>query len=379
MKPFTSKYLISLSMIMFLLGGCQVSDSPTELDVDSKGEESTETLAKPRSQTTESIIELVDQSLEREISEEDDSLALANAFLGTLTEQEREDILYQFTAENAARWSNLPASYENRNGLALGDLSDESVIAALALVKSSLSEEGFQTLAEIMKADAFLKNTYKEPEWGANLYFIALVGTPSKTDPWMIQFSGHHLAENIVVNAKEESATPQFTGIEPQPFGWDEKTVVPLEPKQTAMYAMLSSFSEDQLKAAKLSGSFEDVAVGPGKDGEFPASEGIRYTDLAIHQQAYVKEAMKAWVTGASNETAGALLDAYFTEEALADTYIGWAGSRNFKDPGSYIRIDGPRVWIEISTKEGVADPENLHFHTVWRDKLADYGGAFTD
>ncbi|MEU3461886.1 DUF3500 domain-containing protein [Streptomyces sp. NPDC006733] len=38
------------------------------------------------------------------------------------------------------------------------------------------------------------------------------------------------------------------------------------------------------------------------------------------------------------------------------------------------MRIDGPRVWIEFSMHDGIvlADP---HPHTVWRDRLTDYGG----
>ena len=42
---------------------------------------------------------------------------------------------------------------------------------------------------------------------------------------------------------------------------------------------------------------------------------------------------------------------------------------------GSYVRIDGPRVWMEFVVQPAVANPEELHYHALWRDKQSDYGG----
>ena len=56
---------------------------------------------------------------------------------------------------------------------------------------------------------------------------------------------------------------------------------------------------------------------------------------------------------------------------------MGIAGSANLSTAGSYVRIDGPRVWIEFVVQATVADKTMVHYHTIWRDKVADYGGAF--
>jgi hypothetical protein len=49
-------------------------------------------------------------------------------------------------------------------------------------------------------------------------------------------------------------------------------------------------------------------------------------------------------------------------------------------DLGSYLRIDGPRVWIEMAVVEAAAyrDQGWVQYHSIWRDKMADYGGEFT-
>ena len=39
------------------------------------------------------------------------------------------------------------------------------------------------------------------------------------------------------------------------------------------------------------------------------------------------------------------------------------------------MRIDGPRIWMELVVQKAVADPTALHYHALWRDKQSDYGG----
>ena len=57
------------------------------------------------------------------------------------------------------------------------------------------------------------------------------------------------------------------------------------------------------------------------------------------------------------------------------ETYVGFAGSPDFSTKGSYVRIDGPRIWMEIVVQPAIAKPQELHFHALWRDKQSDYGG----
>jgi Protein of unknown function (DUF3500) len=32
-------------------------------------------------------------------------------------------------------------------------------------------------------------------------------------------------------------------------------------------------------------------------------------------------------------------------------------------------------LWIEFSVQRGIIINSDIHYHTIWRDKLADYGG----
>ena len=78
-----------------------------------------------------------------------------------------------------------------------------------------------------------------------------------------------------------------------------------------------------------------------------------------------------------SAEVATDLLGSYLSDTALAQTYVAYAGPANVATSNSYLRIDGPRVWIELSVQGGVIIRNEPHYHGIWRDKLADYGGNF--
>ncbi|PAD35493.1 DUF3500 domain-containing protein [Terribacillus saccharophilus] len=391
----TIRFYVLASSFLFLTG-CATDLTDAEADI-SNASETAEVAEigngqggpegegmQMQSEPKDSIIDIVEESAENNTTESKSEAELAEAFLDTLTDDEKEQVSYDFTEENAAHWSNLPANSQNRNGVALGDLSEESVEAALTLAKASLSEQGYETMLNIIRADEFLTTDTGRTEWGSGLYYIAILGEPSDTDTWMLQISGHHLAENIVFNGEEVSATPQFTGTEPQTFELNGTTLAPIETRRKGMYSIIESLDEDQLAEAKIDEEFRDVVVGADSDGEFPEeSEGILYSDLSEEQQELVKTAIKAWMEDAEEDTAQGLLDVYLSDDALAETYIGWSGSTNYDDVGSYVRIDGPRLWLEFASQQGVGynsgEDAEAHFHTVWRDKLADYGGAFSE
>jgi len=136
----------------------------------------------------------------------------ANAFVSTLSPAERTKCTFGFTSSQRTGWSNLPSGIFQRNGLRFGDMTARQREAALALVASALSREGYQKVTNIMNGDEVLKNagggrTGGRPgapggpggrgggiRFGLDEYYIALLGAPSAADAWMLQFGGHHLA-----------------------------------------------------------------------------------------------------------------------------------------------------------------------------------------
>ena len=331
-----------------------------------------------------------------------DVVDAADAFLATLSEEQRAIAQIELTPQLAVRWTNFPGGSNVRNGVFFRDLKPEQVEAALKVARVALGEEGFSRYQEVRAADdAFAKGrggrgpggpdqkkVGGDPakkkaggvakkkgggggmNFGAMNYMIAFLGKPSKTTPWILQLGGHHLAINIYYKGTTGAATPYHVAAQPTVWKDDQgKTHEPLAPMRESLHGLLHSLTPEQSKQAKLEARFNDVYVGPGKDGKFPAkSEGVPVSELSDASKDFVKKAIAAW-TGDSPQ--GAEYRKLYEAE-LDKVKVSYSGTTNLSDRGDYVRIDGPRVWIEFATQG------SDHVHTIWRDRLTDYGAEFS-
>ena len=87
-----------------------------------------------------------------------DVVDAAEAFLATLSEEQRATAQIELTPQLAIRWTNLPGGSDLRNGVFFRDLKPEQVEAALKVARVALGEEGFSRYQEVRAADdAFAK------------------------------------------------------------------------------------------------------------------------------------------------------------------------------------------------------------------------------
>ncbi|MEK8051097.1 DUF3500 domain-containing protein [Ideonella sp. DXS22W] len=311
----------------------------------------------------------------------------AQAFVATLSSTQQTTVQKTWSLATARQWSNLPAAMVSRNGLAWSSLSTAQQTAARALILKALGSTGNTLHLGLQAADQALVELYGAGSgtYGSGHYYIAFVGTPSTSDFWLLQLTGHHLTYNIAFNGSVKTPTPLFLGVEPKgSFTLNGTTYDPMVAQRTAaadLGAALTTYS-----AAALSGTYSDLLFGAngsgGIDGTYPKSyptgtsgRGILYSALSSADQAKVQAMIRAYVATQATEYADELLAAYLSDSALAATYVAYAGAGNVTSSGSYIRVDGPRVWIEFSVQRGVIISSDIHFHTIWRDKTGDYGG----
>jgi hypothetical protein len=191
----------------------------------------------------------------------------------------------------------------------------------------------------------------------------------------MLQFGGHHYAQNITFsNGAMVSATPLHQGVEPRSWTTSGTTYAPLNQEHDAMIAMLASLSTAQLATAKLTTTFGDVLLGPGKDGQFPATKlGLAVSTLTDAQKQLVLAAIRPWTQDVGDAFGAALLAIYTNE--LNSTYISYSGNITMATNADYARIDGPSVWIEFACQSGAVIRSDIHYHTIFRDHTRDYNG----
>jgi hypothetical protein len=320
-------------------------------------------------------------------------LAAVAALHSALTPPQLALLERPLTRDSATRWSNLPVGVVPRAGLRLGDLNEKQAAIARRVFEAALSACGLALLDDVRHADDFLMPADKRPiGWDGRNYYLSVLGAPSARTPWMLQLGGHHLAYNFTFNGKKPGATPLFFGTEPIRFELHGVAYGPLDVQSAAMRSLATAIAPH--RQAKLSGTFTDVVKGvevtmvPGQlphggtDTGFPQTypggttdRGVLYPALTPDQQAQVRAALRSYASLPGAAISQPLVAAYESAAALQETYVGYAGATDLSEKGSYVRIDGPRIWMEFVVQPAVANPAENHYHALWRDKLADYGG----
>jgi hypothetical protein len=339
----------------------------------------------------------------------------ANAFLATLDDAGRQKAVFAFTDDKQrANWSNFPVMMVPRGGISLKDMTAAQRTACMALLSSVLSPRGYEKVQEIMEGDEVNKLTDTGPGgpggrgpggpppqgappsggqnqgpppasnggrppaggaiFGRDLYYISFLGKPSLTEPWMLQFGGHHLALNITIAGERGVLTPTLTGAQPALYKADGKIVRPLGVESDKALALLNALDDTQRKRAILSFQLADLVLGPGQDGKTIQPEGLKASAMNDKQRAMLLDVIAEW-SGIIHESAAAARMAQLKND-IDDTWFAWSGPVT-AEPGknitAYYRIQGPHLVIEYAPQTLGGDPA-LHVHTMYRDPTNDYG-----
>lgn len=310
-------------------------------------------------------------------------ICLAEAFKATLAPGQVAAVQRPYSKAEAARWSNFPQRFARppRVGLGFGSLTAPQLAAAKALMASVLAQgvpnEGYDELEGGLAADDYLGVATKQTEvFGRGNFYLAFLGTPSLTGRWELQYGGHHYAfANTYQGGKIVGVTPSFRGVEPMTaVQANGRTYQPAEQERRAFAALLGSLSPAEQAAARLPATFTDVLLGPGQDGQFPATrQGLRLSSLSAAQQQLALNAIKLYVNDLNPDNAAAILAGYRAQ--LAATYVAYAGGGTMAQASDYVRLDGPGLWLEYSAQPSRDFPGTVHPHSVWRDRASDYGG----
>ena len=347
-----------------------------------------------------------------------DIVHAAEGFLNTLSPEQRQKVMYAFDdATQRARWSNFPTGVVARGGINLKQMSASQQAAAMKLLATVLSPMGLEKVNEIREADDdFKANGSKRgpggrgngppsgPQggpppagqagrppsggpggggrppfssddlFGSSLYYISFLGTPSLTQPWMLQFGGHHLALNITIAGSRGVLTPTLTGAQPASFKLNGKTIRPVGRESDKALALLQVLTEEQRKQAVLTYKVADLVLGPGQDGKKIVPDGLKVSTMDAKQQAMLLDLIGEWA-GILNEPYAAARMVQMKAD-LKDTWFAWSGPTT-AEPGSnitaYYRIQGPHLVIEYAPQ---SDEPGNHVHTMYRDPTNDYGSG---
>jgi hypothetical protein len=301
----------------------------------------------------------------------------AEALLEALDESQKEAVSFAFDDdEQRAHWSNFPTGIFQRNGVKLGDMTDAQQTATFDLLAAILSPKGYQQVVDTVNADQALKESSSGGMlvFGRAEYYLSILGTPSATSPWMVQFGGHHLAINATIVGGDITLAPSLTGAQPASYVLNGATIRPQGIEIDSAFALINALDAGQQAKAVLGAMYIDLVLGPGQDGKVLSPEGIKASELTTEQQALLLKLIAERVEILNLEDAAAQTEKF--KANLADTYFSWYGPTT-AGSAAYYRITGPTLAIEYSP-QGMGGDATNHTHAMFRDPTNDYGKALT-
>ncbi len=305
----------------------------------------------------------------------------AQALVSTLDEAGRAKVQFPFDGPQKTRWSNLPTGIFERQGLRMGDLTPPQRTAATALLQAALSADGYRKVTEIIQAEEVLRagSQAGAPRGGGGRgrglifgeaeYYLAFLGTPSTTTPWMLQFGGHHLAINLTLGGSQASMTPSLPAAQPAIFTIEGREIRPLGRENDKAFALMNALDEKQRGQAILTSRVADLVLGPGQDGRVIQPEGLRASALSPAQQDMLLGLVHEWAGIMADGFAGPRMAEIRAN--LPETWFAWSGPTT-NGSVAYFRIQGPTLVIEYAPQKTVD-----HIHTIYRDPTNDYGAKF--
>lgn len=318
-----------------------------------------------------------------------DAATAAQAFLETLSDEQRETVLYDFTDQSKTiSWTNFPVTFVQRAGLDLTALTPEQREAAMAVMEALLSDEAYETVTGIIGGDEYLLDNSSSTEESLGHYYIAFFGDPSETGSWEIQFGGHHLGIKATLNGADDEITfaPTHLGVQPAIYTTEDGTdVQPFETIYETAFAFLDSLDESQLEQVYQGEQVQDFSCQPGGTCDLDTGTGLAGSELTDEQRQLLLDVIANWAALADEETNTAKLAEI--EATLDDTYISWSGATEYDmstGDGIGFLISGPDVYVGLAAQQGSAgaDVDGVttsgwgHVHTIYRDPTDDYGGS---
>ncbi|GAB3962666.1 DUF3500 domain-containing protein [Spirosoma harenae] len=322
----------------------------------------------------------------------DDMTDAATIFLATLTPEQRQKATFSFDDEERFNWHFVP---RERKGLPLKQMTTQQRDAAMAMLKTTLSAQGYEKVTSIIDMENVLRvidnrppnDTYRDPE----NYSFTIFGDPANKKPWSWRIEGHHLSLQFASSSgKVVAQTPTFFGSNPGILVFDTKMadkrmgdprVNDLPQKGKAIlkqeteraFALLKTFSDDQRRQAVIAEvAYPEIVTSNKRKASLEKMDGLKYADMSKDQRKLFVDLLQAYLVNYRITLAKQQFEK-LEKVGLDNLRFAWAGDLTPElgaGKGWYYRIHGPTILIEYDNTQTNAN----HIHTVVRDLTNDWG-----
>lgn len=300
----------------------------------------------------------------------------ASKFISSLNKDQQLKASFSYDDDERYNFHFVPK--DNRKGISLNELMPSQKEAAMSLMKSCLSADGYRKTTEIMQLEIILKavekrgdsDHYRDP----GKYFISIFGIPGKNTVWGWRVEGHHVAFNFSSSQnKLVATTPGFMGSNPAVVQeGPQKGKEILKDETEKGFTLLRSLSKDQMEAVIIDSiAPADIFTFNKRKALIDHDGGLKWSSMNSAQQQNLLNLIQVYVHRYTKLFADEMMKD-IQQAGLENLRFSWAGAR---EPGighpHYYRVQGPTIIIEYDNTQNNAN----HVHAVLRDLKHDFGG----
>jgi hypothetical protein len=304
-------------------------------------------------------------------AQSNDVSGAASNFLQLLDTDLKAKAQFKFDDDERFNWHYVP---RGRDGVSFHDLSQPQLDAAMALLKASLSVQGFKKATDVIALESVLRevenrgsdDAYRDPK----KYYFSIFGSPSKNNAWGWRLEGHHLSLNFAaLDNKLQSSTPSFFGSNPATIPSGSRRGEQILKDESALgFSLVNSFSAAQLKAVIVAeNAYSDILSENKRKASLLSPAGLSYKEMTEPQKKMFMSLLDVYVKNYELGFSSTLMKK-IEKAGIENLSFAWAGSLK-PGRGHYYRIQGPMLLIEFDNTQNNAN----HIHTVVRDLTNDF------
>lgn len=308
----------------------------------------------------------------------------ANQFLASLSDAERAKAVLDYDDPARLDWHNIPK--DQRKGLQYREMSAAQRELCHGLLKSALSDEGYDKAVKIMSLESNLREgekgqqgtPFRDPE----RYFLTIFGQPGDQGSWGWSFEGHHFSLNFAIrDGQVISDSPSFWGANPATVrtfidGGPEVGTRTLAKEEQLAFDLLASLNDAQRKRAVIADEAPDDYRAAGQpQPPHTAPEGLAAADMTEAQQKTLSSLLETY-TNHLEAPLAAVRQSDIKDHDFDRVHFAWWGATQ-PGVGHYYRVQGPTFVLElVNIQSDPAGNKANHIHSVWRSLEGDFGVA---
>lgn len=317
---------------------------------------------------------LLSANLKNEDSSAAGMAAAANAFLDSLSKEQKSRVTFAFDDEERVNWHYIPK--ETRPGVAIFELEGQPLKAALALLRSGLSEGGYDQALNVMSLEEVLylleggQREERRAKRDPRKYYITVFGKPGPSGSWGWRFEGHHISLNYtIIDGKVVSSTPEFFGANPGTIdSGPGRRIRVLGAEEDLARSILKACTPEQSKMAWISKDAPDDLRSRGTpQPDTGKAQGLPASKMSDDQKKLLQELLAEYLKNMPADVVAERRNR-INAAGLDNIYFGWWGSSEINERHEY-RVQGPTFLIEYNNTQQSAN----HVHSIWRNMDGDF------